>query len=329
MAIAGEAFELLGDRDDVTLLELVRVGLEHEKAKAASVPFGDLFDEFLAVKAMCNPKYIKELKLARERFRVFDKILAADLQPKALSKILDRMPPASRNANMRYLRAAFNLGIKRGYLQENPVARLDFRELANAEVEVFTPQQVEKMLNYALDHDLALLPFLVLALFCGVRPAGELGKLTWACVHLTGKPEVEIPPSVSKTKRRRFVDISENALAWLEAYRLRGGVMEGRVTCYGPENLRNHRQAAQLAAGIERWIQQGMRHTFCSAWLAKHHDINRLILMAGHSATVTWENYHRGMSQAEAKKFWAINPPNTTANIVAFEKSIIARARIQ
>ena len=65
------------------------------------------------------------------------------------------------------------------------------------------------------------------------------------------------------------------------------------------------------------------------SWLAKHHDINRLILMAGHSATVTWENYHRGMSQAEAKKFWAINPPNTTANIVAFEKSIIARARIQ
>ena len=319
MAIAGEAFELLGDRDDVALLEVVRAGLAHENAKAASVPFGNLFDEFLAAKALCNPKYLKELNLARERFRAFDKILATDVQPKALSKILDRMPPASRNANMRYLRAAFNLGIKRGYLQENPIARLDFRELANAEVEVFTPKQVEKMLNYALNHDLALLPFLVLALFCGVRPAGELEKLTWASVHLTGKPEVEIPASVSKTKRRRFVDLSENALAWLEAYRLRGGVMEGRVTCYGTENLRNHRRAAQVAAGIERWIQQGMRHTFCSAWLAKHHDINRLILMAGHSATVTWENYHRGMSQAEAEKFWAINPPNTTANIVAFE----------
>jgi integrase len=53
---------------------------------------------------------------------------------------------------------------------------------------------------------------------CGVRPAGELEKLTWASVHLTGKPEVEIPASVSKTRRRRFVDLSENALAWLEAY---------------------------------------------------------------------------------------------------------------
>ena len=309
MAIAAEAFELLGDRDDVALLEVVRAGLAHENAKTASVPFGDLFDEFLAAKAACNPRYLKELKLARKRFRSFDKTLATDVQPKALSDILDRMPAASRNAKMRYLRAAFNLGIKRGYLRENPIARLDFRELANAEVEVFTAKQVEKMLNYALEHDLALLPFLILAFFCGVRPAGELEKLTWASVHLTGKPEVEIPASVSKTRRRRFVDLSENALAWLQAYRLRGGVTKGRVTTYRTQNLRNHRRAAQEAAGIERWIQQGMRHTFCSAWLAKHHDINRLILMAGHSATVTWENYHRGMSQTEAEKFWAINPP--------------------
>jgi hypothetical protein len=96
MAIAGEAFELLGDRDDVALLEVVRAGLAHENAKTASVPFGDLFDEFLAAKAACNPKYLKELRLARARFRSFDKTLAADVQPKALSKILDRMPAADK-----------------------------------------------------------------------------------------------------------------------------------------------------------------------------------------------------------------------------------------
>lgn len=186
MAIAQEAFELLGDRDDVALLEVVRAGLVHENAKTASVPFGNLFDEFLAAKAACNPKYLKELELARERFRPFDTTLAAEVQPNALSKILDRMASGSRNANMRYLRAAFNLGIKRGYLRENPIARLDFREVANAEVEVFTPNQVERMLNYTLEHDLALLPFLVLGLFCGVRPAGELEKLAWQSVHLTG-----------------------------------------------------------------------------------------------------------------------------------------------
>ena len=36
---------------------------------------------------------------------------------------------APRNACMRYLRAVFNFGIKRGYLAENPVSRLDFAQL--------------------------------------------------------------------------------------------------------------------------------------------------------------------------------------------------------
>jgi hypothetical protein len=71
----------------VALLEIVRADLAHEKAKTATVPFGNLFDEFLATKAVRNPKYVKELKLTRERFRRFDKVLAADVQPKALSDV--------------------------------------------------------------------------------------------------------------------------------------------------------------------------------------------------------------------------------------------------
>ncbi len=62
MAIAGEAFELLGDQDDVALLEVVRAGLAHENARAVSVPFGNLFDEFLPAKALRNSKYLKEAK---------------------------------------------------------------------------------------------------------------------------------------------------------------------------------------------------------------------------------------------------------------------------
>jgi integrase len=96
---------------------------------------------------------------------------------------------------------------------------------------------------------LKLLPFFVLGFFCGIRPDGELEKLEWSSVHLVGKSEVEIPPSVSKTKRRRFVDLSENALAWLEEYRRRAGNMTGLVMSYRTENLRNHRRKAQCAAG--------------------------------------------------------------------------------
>ena len=59
-----------------------------------------------------------------------------------------------------------------------------------------------------------------------------------------------------------------------------------------------------------RWIQQGMRHSFCSYWLAKFADIDRLVIQSGHeSKEVMWRNYYRATTRAAAEKFWAIRPP--------------------
>jgi integrase len=318
IAQAAEAFKI-SDSLGVDLLDAVRGYAEFHKARTASKPWGEVFDEYLAMPKKRSTKYSRELAQARRAMERFDRAPIVDVSAQDVEKALSAFAPSTRNAKMRVLRAIFNLGIKRGYLQQNPIARLDFSELDSSEVEVFTPGQVEAMLSFAREHDLALLPFLTLGCFCGIRPDGELQKLQWSSVHLTGKAEVEIPANVSKTKRRRFVDLSENALAWLEAYRQRGGIMEGAVTPYRTQNLRNHRRAAQKAAGIEHWIQQGMRHSYCSAWLAKHHDVNRLVLQSGHTDPDTmWTHYHRGMSHAEAEKFWSIVPPEGDVKIIAF-----------
>jgi integrase len=76
------------------------------------------------------------------------------------------------------------------------------------------------------------LPFLVLGFFCGIRPRGELEKLEWRDVDLADRV-VTIRPEVSKTHRRRFPELSENAIVWLEEYRQRGGHMEGRIVPVG------------------------------------------------------------------------------------------------
>jgi hypothetical protein len=55
-----------------------------------------------------------------------------------------------------------------------------------------------------------------------------------------------------------------------------------------------------------RWIQQGMRHSFCSYWLAFHEDIDRLVIQSGHeSKEVMWRNYYRATTKAKAEKFGA------------------------
>jgi integrase len=178
------------------------------------------------------------------------------------------------------------------------------------------------MLEYALVSDLRLLPFLVFGFFCGIRPNGELPKLFWSDVHIADKTVV-IRPEVSKTRRRRFIDLSANAVAWLTAYQLRGGPMIGKVVPYSFYELRDRSRLSRKAAGISVWVKQGMRHTFCSNWLAVHHDVNKLVLMSGHDSVDTmWRRYHKGVPETEAKVFWEIGPKEDLGNIIAFEKGV-------
>ena len=51
-------------------------------------------------------------------------------------------------------------------------------------------KHVARMLEHALAEDLALLPFLVLGFFSGIRPDGELQKIDWSDVHLTDRTVV-------------------------------------------------------------------------------------------------------------------------------------------
>ena len=162
------------------------------------------------------------------RFPSLHDRLVSDISHRGLEPLLNEVVPGGRNFVMRHLQAFFNYGIKRGYLTENPITRLDFVESSPKEIEIISPENVAKILETALENDLGLLPYLVLGFFCGIRPVGELTLLQWSDVDLQGR-SVTIRSTVSKTKRRRFPEISENAIAWLEAYRQCGGVCEGPI----------------------------------------------------------------------------------------------------
>jgi hypothetical protein len=80
-----------------------------------------------------------------------------------------------------------------------------------------------------------------------------------------------------------------------------------------PRTLRNWRSQRLVpfikVRKVIRWIQQGMRHSYCSYWLALHNDIDRLVLQSGHeSKEVMWRSYYRAATKAQAEKFWSIEP---------------------
>lgn len=325
IAAAAEACKLL-DPHGIELLDAVRAHLQIVSQRAGSLTFGAAFDRFAELKQTKSSKYRQEIRQTRAKFEPLLSKLICDVSAQDLEPVLDSLPAGSRNAKMRRLRSVFNLAIKRGWMPAgtSPIARLDFADGQNKEVATVPISLVTKMLNHALENDLQLLPFLALAFFCGIRPDGELQKLEWRDVDLRER-SVTIRPEVSKTARRRFVDISKNAIAWLETYRQRGGRMEGRVVPFSSNVLRKKRRANWKAAAGEgaRWIQQGARHTYCSCWLAMHGDINKLVLQSGHDSVDTmWRSYHKGVKKSEARKFWAISPKRSKpGKIIEFKRA--------
>jgi integrase len=315
---AADCYQLLSTFPDARLKDAVLAYLETLRARSQSIPFLDLFNQYLNLKQNRSPIYLEALRATRNRFPSLHALPACDVTAEMLEALLQPISPAARNATMRYWRAVLRYGIKRGYLKNDPIERMDFIELARREVEIFSVDEVQRLLTDALENDIALLPFLVLGFFCGIRPEGELSKLEWRDIDF-GDRTVTIRPEVSKTKRRRFPILSQNAVAWLSEYQLRGGEMEGRVMPWKKSMLRNHRIANRERAGVTHWPQQGMRHSFCSYWLALHQDVNNLVLLSGHNNPDTmWRHYHKGVQRSEAEKFWAIVPAATPENLVAF-----------
>jgi integrase/recombinase XerD len=197
------------------------------------------------------------------------------------------------------------------------VDRLDFVPIVRKEVEVIPIDGVGRMLQEALQNDVQLLPFLVLGFFTGIRPE-EIRLMRWSDIDIVSKA-ITIRPEVSKTRKRRFPELSDNAVQWLEAYRNAGGRMDGAIVHIGEDALFAHRQKNRTAAGVTHWPNSTMRHSFCSYWLAKHKDVNRLVLLSGHDSPDTmWENYHRGVTEAEAEKYWSIVPTEVPENVIAF-----------
>ena len=154
--------------------------------------------------------------------------MVCDIEPSDLEPILDRLPDAARNAKMRRLRSVFNLATKRGWMGNSvsPITKIDFAAGKRKTVEIFPVAAVQKLLEHALENDLEFLPYRVFTFFCGIRPEGELERLEWSDVNIADKIVV-LRPEITKTNRRRIVDLSDNAISWLTEYQARGGKMDG------------------------------------------------------------------------------------------------------
>jgi integrase len=311
------AFEKLSPYN-MTLTTVVADFSARHEARARSVTFKVLFDRFVAAKKNRSEAYLRGLKYTLPRFAGLHDRNVCDISPTDIDAEMNGMTPAVRNAFLRNLRAVFNFAVKRGWAETNPIAKLDFETVRRGEIVTLTPDEAEGLMRATEKNDPDLLPYHAVALFAGVRPH-ELQRLEWRHIDLI-EVHIEIAATVSKTGRRRIIEIESNLAEWLNHYIAKHGEAVGKVT--PTSNLRGRLRAIRKAAGLNDWTQDVMRHSYASYWLAQHGDINRLTLYMGHeSANMLWKHYHKAAKRTDAKTYWQIMPsPSVGEKVVAFHR---------
>jgi integrase len=164
-----------------------------------------------------------------------------------------------------------------------------------------TASQCTEIMEWAeTNHEGAMVPFIVLCLFAGIRPdlyEGEISKLKPEHVRLdTGV--ILIEPDVSKVRMKRTVTIQPNLAAWLRAYPLE------RFPIW-PRGFRRLRLEFREKFNLSHDI---LRHTFISMFVGKFRSLGEAALQAGNSESIIRKHYLNLKSPEEAEAFFGILP---------------------
>jgi integrase len=177
------------------------------------------------------------------------------------------------------------------------------------EVEVFNPEDLEKLLVTALEQDVDFIPMIVLGGLLGLRPNechGEESKrrrIQWEDFHWEDNYLAVWGQKVN-SKATRHVPIPENATLWLEPFK----VLKG--------NLWNHKSAyddrfkkIRHLAGVSD-VYNGLRHSYASFRYRKVKDPAQMALEMGNSREEFFRSYRRNVTDADADRWFGVKPPN-------------------
>jgi integrase len=213
--------------------------------------------------------------------------------------------PASRNIYRRKIVTLFNYARRLGYLSDRTTTATKSAKAKEhgREIEIYAAEEMARLLQHASDN---LRPFIVLCGFCGLR-AAEAMRLDWKEIDFT-RGTVLVTAGKSKTRSRRFAPLSPNAAAWLRPLAKPIGKVVNVVVIV----------KALLRLGLRSGVKMkrnGLRHSFVSYRLALTQNANQVALEAGHSADVLFKHYRELCTEAEAKRWFSIEPAEA-ANVV-------------
>ena len=231
---------------------------------------------------------------------------------------------ANRREMLVRLNGLFAYGVKRGFLRENPVRRLELPRPNAPRAHILTVKEARALLAHCPE---PVLPAVVVQLFGGLRRA-EAERLDWHDVDFDSGTikATQHKGAGGRRERSRFIPMLPVLRAWLEPYRRLAGPVfptagKGpRMGCISPQLYRVGFVKAREAAGIEVWDENTLRHTFGSYRVASINDLERVRVEMGHSSSrTTTEHYVNAVRAKDAADFWAIFPDSAASRTVPLE----------
>ena len=216
---------------------------------------------------------------------------------------LKKLGPVSKNGIRRNLVTMFGFAKRQGYLhsERKTAAELSesFKE-PETEIEIFTPEEMERMLNVC---HARILPLVAIGAFAGIRSA-EIRRLHWEDIKWD-RGHIEIAGRKAKTAARRLVPITDNLKAWLAPWREAKGEIIKLADPAG--TLNDIAVKAKIPGG---WRQNALRHSFISYRVAETGDVARTALEAGNSPKMIFRHYREVVTGEDSAKWFSITTPD-------------------
>jgi integrase len=292
-----------------TLSDIVQFYRSHLQTKKTSVAVITAFDEFVLAKEKegIGARHLTDI---RQRLKPFSEKhrtkLVAEIETEDIDRWLTglKVAPQTRLNHRRILNNFFTFCTTRGYASVNPVSLATKVKVKSKAPGILTVEQTVSLIGSC---PVEILPAVAIGAFSGLRRE-EIARLDWSEVNLS-RHFIEVKADKAKTASRRLVKIEPNLAALLAPLLKTSGPVRPSEMIY-----RTHLDAARIAAKLDKWPSNALRHSFASYHLARGENASQTALQLGHADTgILFEHYRELVTKEDGESYFQIGLTAGTA----------------